>query len=78
MLYVMALNVCTYCILFVLALKKVLSYWCLLYEHPYCTDSDILLFLLPTNVLIVRHFGSKRRPNVLNVNVNYMKKTIVE
>ena len=27
------------------------------YEHPYCTDRDILLFLLLTNVLIVSRFG---------------------
>ena len=34
----------------------VLDTW--LYEHPYCTDRDIVLFLFPlTNVLIVSRFG---------------------
>ena len=42
------------------------------YGHPYCTDSDILLYIflfLLTNVLISR-FGSKRLLNALKVNVN--------
>ena len=40
------------------------------YEYPYCTDSDILLFLfLLTNVLIVSRFGKKCLLNTLNLNV---------
>ena len=40
------------------------------YEHPYCTDSHILLFFFfLTNVLHVSRFGEKCLLNVLNVNV---------
>jgi hypothetical protein len=42
-------------------------------EHPYCTDSDIFLFLfLLTNVLIVSPFGYKCLLNALHVNVNLL------
>ena len=37
------------------------------YEHPYCTNDDILFHLLRTNVLIVSLFGLKRLINALNV-----------
>ena len=42
------------------------------YEHPYCTDSHLLLFLfLLTNVLIVSHIKKRLKAlNALNVNVN--------
>ena len=41
------------------------------YEHPYCTDSDILWFIfLVTNVLIVSRCGSKRRLSARSVDVN--------
>ena len=40
------------------------------FEHPYCTDSDILFLFLLTNVLIVSRFGKKPLLNALNVNVN--------
>ena len=36
----------------------VLDTW--FYEHPYRTDSHILLLFLLTNVLIVSRFGYKR------------------
>ena len=59
-MYVLALNMHTYCMVYVLAFKNstlsVLGTW--YYEDPYCTDSDILLFLfILTNVLIVSRFG---------------------
>ena len=38
-------------------------------KNPYATDSDLLLHVLLTNVLIVRCFGQKRLLNALNVNV---------
>ena len=44
-----------------------MKYKHLFYEHPSCTDSDILLFLfLPTNVLVLVTLDT----NALNVNVN--------
>ena len=42
------------------------------YEHPYCTDRDILFLFLLTNVLIVRRFGLK---GLLNVNVAVVLQT---
>ena len=43
---------------------EVLGTW--FYEHPYCTDRDILLFLLLlTNVLSVNRFGQVRLLNVV-------------
>ena len=46
----------------------IVSAWHLFYEHRYCTDSDLLLFLfLLTNVPIVSRFGQNRLLNALNV-----------
>ena len=45
---------------------QMVSVW--LCEHPYCTDSHILLFLLLTNVLIVSRSGWKLLLNALNAN----------
>ena len=35
----------------------IVSSWHLVYEHPYCANSDILFIFLLTNVLIVSRFG---------------------
>ena len=35
----------------------IISAWYLVFEHPYCNDSDILFLFLLTNVLIVSRFG---------------------
>jgi hypothetical protein len=47
----------------------IVSAW--FYEHPHCTDSDILLFFfLLTNVRILSRFGYRPLLNALRVNVN--------
>ena len=57
------LNVHTYCILYLVGT------W--FYEHPYCTDSDIVS-LFRTNALLASRFGLKCLLNTLYVNVNIL------
>ena len=49
------------------------SAWHLFYEHPHCTDSDIL-----TNVLIVGRCGNKRLLNAIKVNVKNMRVLVID
>ena len=46
----------------------IVSAW--FYEHPYCTNSDILFRFLLTKVLIVSRFGYKRLVTALNVHLD--------
>ena len=77
MLYVLALNVHTYCMLYLVIVLSCVASVCYkqvfgtyLYEHHYCTVRDILFHYLMTNVLNASHFGWKSLLNALNVNVN--------